>query len=314
MARFDFSPAAINVAESLIQTAFFDSELDANNMRNHPNRLPQPALSERTVMLGAVLRMTGQRSQGVSVKRSAPTLTAQDHQEITRTNASDLRLIGRQLIMIKKLEGYAAARQPQPHMQEAKETGQDVVARLCDFLRTHQPSQADESETAVYDLLRKTGLVYSRTDTHQDHTMAVLLRETGIGKPASPRFPSPLRAVIITPTARDTYRLANTRRGNSVFRTEAPDLRFITTRRYEGLLRDQGGAVVVTNPEFLEEAVLSGRMTTTQFDLVLTDGLSPERATEVHSLVHSQRIGPVVVDFAVGHPHATPTIYEDGAM
>lgn len=297
--EFDFSPEAVDLAEGLIQTRFFDTELDAYDLRVRPQVFPAAALSERGVMLQTVLDMA---APYCVTDPGGWQLTTEANQEVIRKHALDLRLIARQLIIVKNVEAFVDGREPQPHMQAAQEARQDVMAKIVDFLRTHQPSGGDAPEKTTYDKLRKQGSIYSGRDTHQDHIMAVLLREAGIGRPASAHYPAPLNAMIVTPTADDTYRLAFRRKGNSVFQEEAPGVELITTKRYKALLHNQGGRVVVTNPAFLEEAVLSGRMTNTRFDLVLTDNLNHQETSDVETMVHSQQIGPVVINFMIGFP------------
>jgi hypothetical protein len=310
-ATFDLSTASVNLAEALIQTRMFDDEISSHALRNNPEIFAEPVLEEREVMMRAALRMAAPYREADMQRAGTPTEwwpSVRAMQEIQRGNAASLRLMGRQLTIMKNMERYADSRTPLPHMETAKSASTDLVSSLVRFLQSHHSNDPGEPEDTVYQLVRKEGVVYSSNEVHQDHAMAMLLREAGIGKPASDAYPAPLKALVVTPTANDTYRLAFRRTGNSIFQQVAPDVELMTTRRYAGLIKDQGGRVVVTHPQFLESAVLSGKMSNIQFDLVLTDNFSSEEAEDLHQLVHAQEVGPVIIDFAIGFPHRAPEI------
>jgi hypothetical protein len=294
----------------------FGSELERQAFLQHPDTLPPTFISERSVMLDAVWRMTAPYRTAGQLPTWQP--TAQNINEIARVHAEDLRLIGRQLIVLKNMEGYLAGRTDTSAAEAPGMAYQspDLYGKITRFLQTHHPKENEGPGTTVYDLLRKEGIVASTTDANQDYAMGVVLRRTGMGRPASNAYPRPLRGLIVTPTDRGTYRLAYRRKGSQDFGRGAQDVEVITTERYPGLISDQDKKrVIVTGPDYLQQAIRSGQMHT-KFDLILTDGFSAKDREEIQDMIHAQRVGPVIIHFVVGSAKVTPSeriITEDAA-
>ncbi len=289
----------LDVAERLLQVSFFGTEVERAAFLRDPRPLGENSITEREVIVYAALQLVkNHRASYVSGETELQDDPFMDEQikRAAAPNGDSVRLMARQLIVAKNVEDFVDTRLVPPHMQEAGSGRTDMLMRLCTFLRMHQGP--DQPNAAAYDLLRKEAVVRSNRIDHQDAHMATLLGAIGIGQPASDVYLLPLRAAILTSNERATYRLAFSAAGNRVFRGIAPDLNLMTTGRYRMLVKPTD-RLVVTSPGFMREALVSGRMVGERFDIVLTDRLTEAEQDATSTMLHAQRVCPVVIHFTV---------------